>query len=413
MGAAPLRPIEVATGLVFGAASRPRLDERHAAGTPLAALERIILPALERPPCLVSFSGGRDSSAVLAFAVWLARREGLNLPIPATNRFRAAADASEADWQEVVIDRLGLEDWHRLEFDDELDAVGPVATQALARHGLLWPFNAHFHTPLLEAARGGTLLTGIGGDEQLGDSSYARANDVLARRARPVRRDLLRVGFALAPRLVRSGVRRRTAPSVFSWLTAAGQRQFAAAWAADTASEPRRYDHRVHWWPRSRWVRVGFRSLELLAADAGAEIAHPLADASFADALAAFGPNPSGGRTERMQALFGELLPAELISRPTKAVFDEAFWGAHARAFVDRWGGGSVPTELVDLDALRLEWSRTVPKPQSLTLLQAAWLAEHERGGSPTRARAGATTRNPANASHEGDAATRPAVPRA
>ena len=38
---------------------------------------------------------------------------------------------------------------------DELDSVGPVAQAVLRRHGPLWPFNAHFHMPLLERASGG------------------------------------------------------------------------------------------------------------------------------------------------------------------------------------------------------------------------------------------------------------------
>jgi asparagine synthase (glutamine-hydrolysing) len=409
MEALPLRPIEVATGLVFGVEAASELPQRQVQETPLAALERVIVPALERPPCLVSFSGGRDSSAVLALAVQLARREGLNLPIPATNRFRGAADAAESDWQELVVARLGLEDWHRLEFDDELDAVGPVAVRGLERHGLLWPFNAHFHTPLLEAARGGTLLTGIGGDEQLGESSYARANDVLARRVRPVRRDVLRVGFALSPPFVRALALRRSTPEPFAWLTERGRRRFVAELAADRAREPRPYDRRVHWWLRSRWVHVGFRSLELLAADAGATIVHPLADASVAAALARLGRNPPGGRTERMEALFGDLLPPELISRPTKAVFDEAFWRGHSRRFAKGWRGGGTPADLVDEEALRADWSRPVATPQSLTLLQAAWLAERP----VSRARAAVPATDPATPSRADGGAPAPAVPRA
>src|SRR6185503_3688944 len=57
-------PLETAAGVVLGVAPRRRLPA--SAGGPLAALERAVLPALRRSPCLVSFSGGRDSSAVLA-----------------------------------------------------------------------------------------------------------------------------------------------------------------------------------------------------------------------------------------------------------------------------------------------------------------------------------------------------------
>ena len=113
------------------------------------ALESAVLRVLQRPPCAVSFSGGRDSSAVLALATHLARREGLPLPIPATNRFPAVESSNETEWQERVVTHLGLDEWVRLEHDDELDCVGSIAQETLGRHGLLWPFNAHFHVPLL------------------------------------------------------------------------------------------------------------------------------------------------------------------------------------------------------------------------------------------------------------------------
>ena len=54
-----------------------------------------------------------------------------------------------------MVAHLQVRDWLRLDVDGELDAVGPVARRVLRRHGLLWPFNVHFHAPMLEAARGG------------------------------------------------------------------------------------------------------------------------------------------------------------------------------------------------------------------------------------------------------------------
>ena len=69
--------LEVACGMVFGFTPPESLPEP--AADPLEALEEAILPALQRAPCLVSFSGGRDSATVLAAAVRLARREGLEL----------------------------------------------------------------------------------------------------------------------------------------------------------------------------------------------------------------------------------------------------------------------------------------------------------------------------------------------
>src|SRR2546421_508967 len=130
-----LNPFEIATGLVFGNEASPRRRAAH--GTdPLEALGEAIRPALLRPPCLVTFSGGRDSSSVLAVATHLARREGLPLPIPATNIFPEVGSSDESVWQEQVIRALELDDWIRLEHIDELDCVGPVAARILKRHGV-------------------------------------------------------------------------------------------------------------------------------------------------------------------------------------------------------------------------------------------------------------------------------------
>ena len=51
---------------------------------------------------------------------------------------------------------------------DELDFVGPIAAEGLRRHGVLFPANAHMIVPLAREARGGSLLTGVGGDDTFG-----------------------------------------------------------------------------------------------------------------------------------------------------------------------------------------------------------------------------------------------------
>ena len=69
--------VEVLANLLFGPDEDPApLPEPGGLGV-RGALEAAVLPALQRPPCLVSFSGGRDSSAVLAVAADVARRHGL------------------------------------------------------------------------------------------------------------------------------------------------------------------------------------------------------------------------------------------------------------------------------------------------------------------------------------------------
>jgi asparagine synthetase B (glutamine-hydrolysing) len=380
-----LSPLELAAGTVLGAGTPITLPP--ADGTPAEALEAAVLPALARAPCLVSFSGGRDSSAVLALATRVARRTGLPDPVPATIRVASAPRADERRWQELVVAHLGLRDWHRLELEDELDLVGPVARDVLTRHGLLWPFNAHFHAPMLDAARGGALLTGIGGDELFRGAARPRTVSVLIGRARPRRSDARAFVRDLAPARVRAAwLRRRTAP--LPWLTAAGGRAVTAALAAQAAAEPLGLRRRLARLRAMRYLAVGLGALDRLAADAACEIRHPLLDVPVWSAVAAAAP-PQGhqSRSAAMERLFGELLPAELLARPDKAGFDEVFMRGPARAFAAAWDGGGVPERLVDPDALRAHWLGPEPAGQSFSLLQAAWVASAgERGEEPLSA---------------------------
>ncbi len=364
--------------------------------TPLAALEAAVLPALERPPCLVSFSGGRDSSCVLAVAVNVARREGLQLPVPATHRFRGATEADESEWQERVVSALRLADWVRLEQGDELDVVGSVAERVLAAHGLLWPFNVHFHLPLLEEARGGALLTGIGGDEIFGLTSWDRVNAVLARVVRPKPKDVLRASFAVTPPAVRRRILRRRFPQALPWLRPRARRAVADAWAAQAALEPRRYTGRAAWWRRLRATRVGLASLAVLASDEDVLLVHALADASLADAIARTPALVHADRAGRMRALVGSLLADAVYERRSKASFDRVFWGVHSRELAREWRGEGIDPNVVDAEALRSVWAQEVPPPQTYTLLQSVWLAR------ATEARSGGA-RPPAPATTSGE----------
>lgn len=366
-----LAPLEIASGLVFGVEPGGAPSEP---ASPQAVLEAAVLPALRRPPCLVSFSGGRDSSCVLGFAARVARCQGLPLPVPATLCFPQVAEADETEWQERVVSCLELDDWVRIELGDELDAVGPTAIKVLRRSGLLWPFNAYVHLPLFEAARGGSLLTGFGGDETFEHMTPDRVNAVLARRVRPAPRDVLRLGLAAAPWRVRSAVLRRRNHVALPWLLPAAQRAFDRELATDTAREPRNLAARAAWWSRRRTLRVAARSLGLLAAGEDVLIAHPLAEPALAAAILRAPELAHGNRARRLEAVFGDLLPRDLYGRSSKASFNRAFFGSHARALVADWGGGHIDASLVDVEALREVWGEVVPDGRSYLLLQSIWL---------------------------------------
>ena len=136
---------------------------------PLVVLEELLLEALTGNQCLVTFSGGRDSSAVLAVALGVARRSGLPEPIPLTLLYPGVADADESAWQQLVIDHLRPREWLRLTLDPaSASFLGPVATKSLVSRGLIWPPTLHLHCGWWEHARGATIITGEGGDAVFG-----------------------------------------------------------------------------------------------------------------------------------------------------------------------------------------------------------------------------------------------------
>lgn len=346
--------------------------------SPRRALEQAVLPALRRTPCLVSFSGGVDSSVVLAVAAHVARREGLPLPIPATHRFRDVPEADESRWQEQVIAHLGLDDWLRLEWTDELDVVGPVATALLERHGVLVPFNGHFQQPFVERAAGGALLTGVGGDELFAPVRRATAAHVLLRHRHPRRGDLPALAYGVAPRPLRAAVLARRRPVArYGWIRPEARRRLARAYAAWEVNEPLRWDRALRaWWWRSRALQCNLASKRVLGEAGDVLLVSPLAaPETIAACAAAGGPVGLGPRARALGAIAGDLLPAAVLGRTSKASFDGAFWTGRARAFVAAWDGSGVDPQLVDVPALRAEWTSAQPDPHTFALLQQAWLA--------------------------------------
>ena len=375
-------PLETACGTVFGPDPDAEPLPRTAAD-PRPALDRAIRTALTRAPCLVAFSGGRDSSAVLAAATHLARREGLPLPVPATYRFPAAPKSQEDEWQEQVVRHLGLTDWERLSIDDELDLVGPVAEVVLRGHGLVWPFNAHFFVPLLQRATGGTLLTGTGGDEVLGATEWDAARAVLTGRSRRPAA-VRRAALALAPRPVRRAWMARRPPIRWPWLQPAVDAALQARMAASRAQVPLRWDGAKRRWWQTRYRTVLAGTSAALAADHGAQIVHPFLTESVAAAVVSrFGARGPGGRDAAFRALVGDVLPEAVLTRTTKASFDEAFFAGPSRAFVATWDGQGTDPALVDTGRLAEEWRSPRPAPLTYSLLQCAWLARQRTSLCP------------------------------
>ena len=374
-----LTPLELLWGMPLGPdRERPALSGSSSSGSPRAALEEVLVRALARAPCLVSFSGGRDSSLVLALAVDVARRHGLPLPIPATNRFPGRPETDESAWQELVVSHLDVQDWIRLEWTDELDVIGPYAQQALRRHGVLAPFNSHFHLPLLRAARGGSMLTGIGGDELFSPVSREAAAAVLTRTRRPRAADLAPLALALAPHPVRTAViaRRRRVFRTFGWLTPTARRRMALAYAGWESQDPWRWDVALRrWWWRSRTLQCNRAGKRALARAENVEVAHPLCEPEVLRAVAdAWGASGPPNRRVATEALGGDLLPRSVRERSDKSWFDRVFWTDHARRWAQEWGGEGVDAAMVNVPGLRREWARNPATPFVYTLLQSAWV---------------------------------------
>lgn len=369
-------PLELAVGWIHGLLPATRLPEESR--TPRQALDDAIRPCLLDAPCHVTFSGGRDSSAVLAAATDLARREGHPLPIPVTRTYPNLPETEESEWQRLVIDHLGLDEWIRFEFTgDETDLLGETAMQAVLRRGVVWPAAVHTHGTMYEHLDGGSLMTGEGGDYVLG----LRRNTpltVLRRGRRPTRGLLALAATALLPQAARRGRSRRNALAgkQSRWLTPQALEEHARAVAHESSQEPLRYDDATWFIARQRFLEVMAHNQAAEASDYGITTVDPLIDHGFLAALARAGGGWGfNGRSATMRALFSDVLPEPVLTRSTKASFNNAYSGEATREFARSWDGSGVDPEFVDVEALRQVWLSERPTMATGQLLHSAWLA--------------------------------------
>lgn len=372
-----LEPLEIHSGMVPGKRHSPLPDpgEPVPASTVDQVLDRLLLPAVSRPPCLVAFSGGRDSSSLLAYSTLLARRHGLDDPIPVTLRSDAHPRTWEGDFQEMMVRHLGLSSWEIVPMT-ELDALGPIARGTLTRHGLYWPGNGHSSVPLCKLARGGSLVTGNGGDEAfLYLVSKARFSLLTALRMNPLRKVLYYLPLQALPQSLRIRITSRRGLRL-PWLRPHARREVKRRFYANSArktGDPRQDLDQLRF---SRYFELVRSAFEAFARAEDTYLCEPFFERSFHEA--AFAATPPGGFSSRNAAMahfFGEIMPREVVMRETKAVFTEVFWGPDSRAFAEQWDGSGLDHSLIDPEALRRVWAKPRPDLRSLTPLQAAWLA--------------------------------------
>jgi Asparagine synthase len=384
---AGLTELDVASGVVVGQEDGARRATLSLPGPePRTRLAELACTLLSESPCVLAFSGGRDSSALLAFLVGTARSEGLPEPVAVTARWDDDVASDERVWQEQVVAAIGAEHWEILRPGDDLDLLGAEAVGALAGQGLLWPPPAYSFLPMIRRAAGGVFVSGEGGDEAFGLFPHARFWTALRRHQVPARADIATAVVGCAPRAYRRRHWQRSLPPYQSWLRPDARERFARDLADDQADDPL-------WWDRYQAVSRGRRATELtlgtlqsLCSSEGARYAAPFLDTGFLSGLATWGGRRGrGDRTAVMTALFGDVLPAPVLARTSKASFGNVFWGPASRRFADEWDGSGLDGRLVDAEALRREWRSPVPVYGAALPLHAAWLYRHtERAGSGT-----------------------------
>ena len=375
-----LRGADLLVGWLGGLS--PDLPPLPEPGDPRVALEQVLLPALTSGRTTVTFSGGRDSSLVLAVATAVARREGLPDPVPVTRVYPDQPDAEEEDCQQAVVRRLGLRDWVRVSVHDEQDLLGPTVAPRLARFGLLFPVGIHSGSLLYPAARGTTMLTGEGGDEVLGSTRAGLLRRAVAAR-RPLRRTVPAAVTAVRPTPFRRREALRDLRTARPWLRPGAAEDALGRLAAEVAAEPFAWRAAKLRLLRRAGVAAGLQNLVRLAAEHDIRLENPLLDPRFVVSLAAAGERWGWpDRNTLMRHLFGDLLPDEVLQRRGKAAFNAAFVGEHSRRFAEQWDGSGVDADAVDVERLRDAWLTDPAPAVSLPLLQAAWL--HAQGIADT-----------------------------
>lgn len=373
-----LTPLEVALAAPIGASPRaPRLPR---GGSARAELERAVLPALRSGRCHVLFSGGRDSSLVLAVATAVARREALPLPVPVTAVYPGVPESDESEWQDLVLAHLRLTERVVIEVRDERSLLGDVSVTSLARRGLVWPAAVQSQPRLLDGlGPGAHVLTGEGGDGVVAPVRGTPLHLLASSRRRPSRALVRASVEALEPSgLARRRLRRGTdLLDAVPWLSS--RALDALAQETVDARGPLRWDAAKRALLERRSTVLALHNTVAGAAELGVTLSHPLADQAFVEALASDGgARGFRGRTDTFRRLGADLLPEAVLARTTKARFNSSRWGDRERDFALSWDGTGVDPELVDVERLRREWLGS-PLPASRFLVHVAWLAASPR----------------------------------
>ena len=203
----------------------------HVEPDPARALRDALRSALQRPPCVVAFSGRPGFLAAARGSRGPGRARGSGPPTALTFRYPGDPAADESHWQELVVAHLrgaGLRfRWECRDITTELDLIGPLTAPVLREHrGPTFPAGLGNTILLAQHAPGGCLVTGNAGDEVLGGHRAGVLRTVLRRRGR---------GLTLA------GWRQ--------WLSARRLQRYASGWGVKTPRTRSGFGPPSHRWP--------------------------------------------------------------------------------------------------------------------------------------------------------------------
>lgn len=368
-------------GFGYNSATRQRVVEAQRRAVRRPPVE-ILLDSIRRTRgdrMFVEFSGGVDSSLILSAACRVAAERDTSPPTPVTLRYRAAA-TNENEYQERMIDHLGLDDWTIIEVDDELDLVGAASGRHLREHGLSyaprtagrdWWLSRVGNDPSETAV----LLNGEGGDEVLATAPLVVAHAIrYSVRTRRFGRQAMGLAAERSRRVLRS---RQASFSGPDWYTSAGREMYERVMRSDRRRSPTMKKFMQNY--RSRIPTVtGQRNLVDQARRYGLEYSSPLLDI---DAMAGFTASIPDhhfiNRALVVRRYFSELLPPEIVHRTSKVYFSDAIYNEATRRFAQDWDGRTgVPVHYVDPERVRSAWANASDARSGL-MLQSAWLASN------------------------------------
>jgi asparagine synthase (glutamine-hydrolysing) len=240
------------------------------------------------------------------------------------------------------------------------------------------------NTLLLVKARGGSHMTGEGGDEVFG----LRRATILRRFADNPKylsspSYLKLATIVLGPRVTRLAaqqrVNRKALGPCLKHLRPGLAEEVIRQVSEHLASEPLDTAKSLAWHLRRRGPVMYQEAITAFSLEYDVYHVDPFLEprfiASYARTVRPFG---LATRSDAMHLLFSDLLPDQILTRSSKALFNRGFLTDVGRAFASSWDGGGVDTGLVDVDALRAAWLSRWPPVQSFWLLQAAWLHENQ-----------------------------------